>query len=213
MIYLCFSAVQRTQPETIVSQLMSALTQSPRSAYSPTMIPHDKSPTQIHSPHTLTGRRISTRQNASAVHKCWQLGFAKVTGLVRIQTQSSYEEYPTNTATQDQVLRIQVRMPTWLCALVLDAVFSRSYAGWHCSLNMYGRIREDSAEFHLVWASILDDDVDAIHGLFQERRCGPLDVLVSSRGIETSLLWVSKLRPSLVHLVMTCNLEIVATFC
>lgn len=207
MIYPCFSALQRTQPQIIVSQLMSALTQSHRSAHVPTTIPHDQSETQTPSP---TGRRISTRQDASALHRCWQLGFAKVTGLLRIYTTSSAKDDSTNTSTQGRVLRIEVQMPKWLCTFALDAVFSRSYAGWDCSLKMYGRLRKDSVEFDLVAGAIYDDDVDSIHRLLQKRRCSPLDFLVWLDGSDSdeSLLEVSKEAPSLVQLSITCDSRI-----
>lgn len=83
-------------------------------------------------------------------------------------------------------------MPTWLCASVLDAVFSRSYAGWTCSLNMYGYLLQGCVEFDLVVRAIFVDDVDAIHCQFQERRCGPLDWLVWDDDDKTSLLQVSR---------------------
>lgn len=130
------------------------------------MIPYDLSLLQIHSPHTATARQISTRQNTSTLHECWQLGFVKVTGLVRIYIPSKAKDDPTNTPTQDRVLRIQVQMPTWLCATVIDALFSRSYAGWTYSLNICGRLREGSVEFGLLTEAMFDDDVDAIHRLF-----------------------------------------------
>lgn len=105
-------------------------------------------------------------------------------------------------------------MPTWLCASVLDAVFSRSYAGWTYSLNIYGHLLQDSVEFDLITNAIVDDDVDAIDRLFQERRCGPLDWLVwGDEDGEESLLEVSELGPSLVHLPMTCGSEVVAAVC
>ncbi|KAG6362390.1 hypothetical protein INS49_010620 [Diaporthe citri] len=181
-------ALQQSQPETIVSQLMSALALSRRSAHDPTMIPHDGSPTQINRPLTVTERRTSTHQNASAFHECWQLGLAKVTGLVRIHTPPRDKDCQTTSSAQDRVLRIQVQMPTWLCASVFDVVFSRSYAGWDCSLNVYGRLREGSMEFDHVTDAIIDDDVEAIHHLFQERRCGPRDLLVWHEDGEESLL-------------------------
>ncbi|KAI7782042.1 hypothetical protein LA080_013981 [Diaporthe eres] len=184
-------ALQRAQPEMIVSQLMSALTQSPPSAHGPAMIPHDQSQDQIHSPHTMTGRRQSTRHNTSALHECWRLGFAKVTGLVRIHTTSRAKDDPINNSTRERTLRIQVQIPAWLCASGLDAVFSQSYAGWDWSLNMYGYLRHGSVEFNLVMDAIHGDDVDAMHRLFQERRCGPLDWIVwndDSDPLELSML-------------------------
>lgn len=176
------------------------------------MISHDWSPTQINRPLTVTERRISTHQNTSALHEGWQLGFAKVTGLVRVHTPSRDKDCPTTISARDRVLRIQVQMPTWLCASVLDVVLSRSYAGWDCSLKMYGRLRGGSVELDDITDAILDDDVDAIHHLFQERRCGPLDLLVWGKYEEESLLSVSDLGPSRVHLAIPCDLEEVAVF-
>lgn len=216
VIGLCFSALQRAQPEIIVSRLMSAHAQSPRSTHSPTIISYDQNQTQVPDPHTVTRRRISTCQDASASHEWWQLGFAKVTGLVRIHTTSRAKDDPIDNSTREGALRIQVQMPAWLCASVLDAVFSRSYAGWDWSLNMYGYLRVDSVKFNLVTDAIFDDDVDALRRLFQERRCGPLDWLVSgddSVSYEISLLTVSKEAPSLVQLSITCDSGVDEALC
>lgn len=105
-------------------------------------------------------------------------------------------------------------MPAWLCATVLDAVFSRSYGGWNCSLNTYGYLVRGSVESGLVTDAIVDDDVDAIYRLFQERRCGPLDLLVGGvPGRESSLLDVSESGPSIVHRATTYDSEVVAAVC
>lgn len=76
---------------------------------------------------------------------------------------------------------------------------------------MYGHILDDTVEFDLIADAILDDNVDAIHRLFQERRCGPLDWLVWDDGYgNESLFEVSRLELSLVHLPMNCVSEVVA---
>lgn len=213
VIHFCFSTLQRAQPEIIISRLTTPLTQSSQGARSHTMIPHDQSETQTPSP---TGRRISTRQDASALHGCWQLGFAKVTGLLRIYTTSSAKDDSTNTSTQGRVLRIEVQIPPWLCASVRDVVLRRSYTGWDCSLNMYGRLMKGCVEFDLVTDAIYNDDIDAIHRVFQERRCSPLDLLVYYNGSdseEESLLTVSKTAPSLVQLSITYDSGVDEALC
>lgn len=73
---------------------------------------------------------------------------------------------------------------------------------------MYGHLLYDSVECDLVRDAIRHDDVDAIHRLFQDRRCGPLDWLVWKKTPrEESLLAVS------VHLPMSCGSEVVAAVC
>lgn len=60
---------------------------------------------------------------------------------------------------------------------------------------MYGHLLNGSVELNLVRDAIEDDDVDAIHRLFQERRCGPLDWLVwGNEYKDESLLQVNILR-------------------
>lgn len=89
-------------------------------------------------------------------------------------------------------MRIQIQTPVWLCASVLDAAFSRSYAGWNCSLNVYGKLVDGSVGYDLASDAIDKDDIDSIRGLFQERRCGPLDRFASRDGHQGfSLLQVS----------------------
>lgn len=180
-------------------------------------MPHNQSPHPIDDSHTVTGRHLLTRKNTSAWRECWQLGFAKVTGLIQFHTRSRSKDHQEITSVQDRVLRIQVQMPTWLCASVLDAVFSRSYAGWTWSLNMYGHLLNGSGEFDSVTDAIEDDDIAAIHRLFQERRCRPLDWLVWDDGQnkDESLLQVSGFQPPFVHLPIpvTCGFEVVAAIC
>lgn len=69
---------------------------------------------------------------------------------------------------------------------------------------MYGHLQNGSVEFDLVTEAIQDDDVDAIHNLFQERRCGPLDWLVWQDGQtdDESLLEVGGFHSPCVHLHM-----------
>lgn len=79
---------------------------------------------------------------------------------------------------------------------------------------MYGHLLRGSVEFDLVADAILDDDVDAIYRLFQERRCGPLDWLVWNAGCcEESLLEVSRLRPTPVHLPIPHGSEVFEAGC
>lgn len=183
---------------------------SPEYENSPSKIPFDRSLPWAHRAHAATRLRTSTRQTGSTLHEYWQLGFAKMTGLVRIQTPSRGKDHETVNSVQDRILRIQVQMPTWLCASVFDAVFSWSYAGWTCSLNMYGYLMRGSVEFRLVMNAIDDDDVNTIHRLFQERRCRPLDWLVwDNGGRDESLLEVSRLGPPGVELLMTCGFDVI----
>ena len=160
------SALQRTQPETIVSQMMLALAQSPQAAHSHAKVPRDQISSESQVATKATDRVMSTRQQSKALHESLQLGFAKMTGLVRFYTPSKGRNSQTTSPAQDQLLRIQVQMPTWLCASILDAALSRSYAGWTCSLNVYGYIRYDSIVYDLAGDAIENDDVDAINRLF-----------------------------------------------
>lgn len=157
---------------------MSALAQSPQYDQGPAKIRDDQILPQILSSPMHTARRLKNRQIACTWHERFRLGFAKVTGLVRIHTRSRNKSYQTITSAQYPVLWIQMQMPKWLCTSVLEAAFSRSYAGWTCSMKFYGHFRKGSVEFHLVTDAIRHDDVDAIHHLFQERKCGPLDRFV-----------------------------------
>lgn len=105
-------------------------------------------------------------------------------------------------------------MPTWLCAAVLDVVFSQRYAGWDHSLNVFGYLVQGAVEFDLARYAIVDDDVDALHRLFQERRCRPRDRLVwQNMGVEDSLLEVSELGLLLVHQAIKCDSKAVAAVC
>lgn len=68
-------------------------------------------------------------------------------------------------------------------------------------------------QFEVTADAIRDDDVDAIHRLFQERRCRPLDHIVWKTGREENLLEVSALGPPRVHLAMNCDSDEVAAVC
>lgn len=79
---------------------------------------------------------------------------------------------------------------------------------------MYGYLVQGSVEYDLALDALFDDDVDAIHRLFQERRLRPLDRLVwTYNGDEDNLFEVSELGPSLVHRAMTCDSHAVAAVC
>lgn len=196
--------MQRAQPEAIVSQLISALNQPPQSFGGPSEIHMNQTSPLSDSSPTVTESRASARDDSSSLHEWLHLGFATVTGLVRVHTRRKEENYWTINSEETRFLRVQVQMPTWLSVSVLDAVFSRSYAGWTCSLKMYGHIPHGSTEFRLVFDVVRDDNVDGIHRLFQERRCNPLDRLMWPKGgYEMSLMTVSWLVLSVAHLAIT----------
>lgn len=191
---------------------MSSLAQLPQAAHGPVKMSHHQTSHEVQIAPRVTDHQSPTRQKSSSLHKYLQLGFAKVTGLVSIHTPPKGTNSQAITPEQDRVLRIQVQMPTWLCASVLDTVFSRSYAGWTCSLNVYAHLLNGSVEFHLALKAISDDDVGSIHRLFQERRCSPLDHLVWGR-TDSSLIEVSEPGVSLLHLTMTCGYKIGVDVC
>lgn len=175
---------------------MSALSSQPPgplSALESSKILTDQTLLRSDSPYTATKSRISVGDNSSSLHEWLHLGFATVTGLVRVQTPSKEKTHRRISSEQTSVLRVKVQMPTWLCASVLDAVFSRSYAGWTCSVKMYGHILHGSIEHGLVRDAIRNDDVGKIHRLFQERRCSPMDrVIWSDATHDESLMTVSE---------------------
>lgn len=168
-----------------MSQLMSALGSQAPGPLAPrgsSKTLTDQASSRSTSSYTATKRRIPAGDNSSSLHEWLHLGFATVTGLVRVHTPRKEETRRRINSEQTIVLRVQVQMPTWLCASVLDAVFSRSYAGWTCSLKIYGHILNDTVEFGLVDRAIYNDNVDEIHQLFQERRCSPMDRFIYADG-------------------------------
>ena len=193
---------------------MFALSQPPQVVHPHADIPNDQALNTSRTVTKVTDRRAYIRQTSIDWNDYLQWGFSRVTGLIRFYTPSEDVDSQTTTMTQSRLLRVQVQMPTWLCASVLDAAFRRSYAGWACSLNVYGNIWSGSVEYQLVTDAIGIDDVDKIRCLFQERRCSPVDHLVFSHmNTEQSLMEVSNLGPAQVHTIVICSSRVVAHIC
>ncbi|KAG8162124.1 hypothetical protein KVR01_007889 [Diaporthe batatas] len=183
-------ALQRTQPEAIVSQLMSALSQCPQSAaLGHAETTHDQALAQLQVASKPPRRRASNSRTPSFARSQYlQMGLAKITGLLRVRAASKQADCGTSTSSQEGLLRIEIQMPRWLCNSVFDAVFSRSYAGWACSLNVYSYIRRDSDVFRLIEDALRLDDLNMMFRLFQDRKCGPLDHILFGHESESGLL-------------------------
>lgn len=169
---------------------MSALSQPPQD----TLI-HTEGSKEEASSALVTAKRKNRPlkgRNSNALEKCVQFGFAQVTGLIQIHTLSKDKSARATASASSQFLRIQLQMPAWLCASVLDAALSRSYAGWTWSLNVCGKLMSNSDGWKLALGAIENDDVGSIRHLFEERHCGPLDRLEHPDwGYEISLIEVS----------------------
>lgn len=154
---------------------MSALAQPPQDALTHTERSKDEASSALVT--TTRQNRRPKRRSSSALEKCVQFGFARVTGRIQIHTLSKDESAQTTVSASSQFLRIQLQMPTWLCTSMLDAALSRSYSGWTCSLNVYGALVYNSEVYKLAMGAIKIDDVNSIRRLFEERHCGPRDQL------------------------------------
>lgn len=187
-----FSAMQRSQPRAIASQVINALnmtTQRVQPQVFGSQVTNNFEETAKHvqvakevqavAPvSTKTDRPGITLGPTKHLHDCWQLGFAQVTGLIRVFTSFEGRENSTNQARHIPVLRIQVQMPEWICVSMFDSVFYRSYSGWTHSLSVIRAHGSLSWEFSVFFQALKDDDPVQVQRLLQDRRIGPRDRVI-----------------------------------
>lgn len=126
----------------------------------------------------IIDRRGSSRLSTKNLGSPWELGYARVTGAVRVFTPcANRDRSALQTEDAKALFRIQVQMPQWLRASLFDYVVHQSCSGWMTTFDI-SRCHISSPVIDLFWNAMRKDDIAQVQKLLQDRKMGPRDFLM-----------------------------------